>query len=399
MRLLARSTAVLAVAMSVGPSSAAPSGPTVASPVVSSPDKPQAFSCDPSKTVTFAVEKTPPSAAPTVTLKPFSTFSDALRAAQAKGACHVILEAGPGQYNESIDITIPHVKINSRTTPNAVLRGSITNKSGHWLELQTITIEHAPGTAIRQTGGRLSMLAVRIIDTDAVPGQVDSGIGLRVSGGAQVGVRLSVFERNAQAIRAEGDATRLWITGSVVTGGGANPDVRARMIAARGTGEFDVGAILVHQGATAWASSLTVQQAEINAIQVTRNARMRLEGTTIRTTSTTPAPVKVGGIGLSVRDGATVEWFRTSVSDSGGCGIATQGAYLTTNGGLISKAPVGACVIDPARQSPNCLQRGAEYREVGVPLQAPTYTPPAGLAPGAEPPCAHVAAEAAPAWL
>jgi hypothetical protein len=81
------------------------------------------------------------------------------------------------------------------------------------------------------------------------------------------------------------------------------------------------------------------------------------------------------------------------------CGILVKSASSTATGGSVTKASIGACVTDP-KMSVECLH-GAQYREVGIPLQADSYGLPDALPDGTRPPpppCPKVDAERPPSW-
>lgn len=386
-----------------GASAGAPPLPTAtSSPTARPPTLVAPRACDASNTLILSIEKPAPvvSIAPApAAAKPLTSFSDAVKLGQARGACFLTIEAGPGRYDESIDVTFPHLKIKGRGTPNAILHGSITNTSGRHLEIETLVLDHANKVAVRQVGGKLVMTGVRVQDTEEVAGDATSGVGVWISGGAQAVLRLSVFERNPQAIRAEDASTKLWTVMANASSTSVNSTLRSRMIAAHGSGEYEVGAVLVQRSASAFFNGLTLQDSALAALQVKGSARARLDNVTIRKTTATGGADSVGGFGIMVRDGAAVEWSRTTVNDSALCGFSVQGSTLTTNGGAVVKAPVGACLQDPVRQTTRCLQRGGtEYREVTIPLQAPSYSLPE-LGPTGEPVCTFVPAEPLPSWL
>jgi len=86
------------------------------------------------------------------------------------------------------------------------------------------------------------------------------------------------------------------------------------------------------------------------------------------------------------------------VTDAALCGIMVEAAGATLTGGFITQVPVGACLTDP-RMPVESLQK-AQFREVGVPLQADHYSLPSISLGGtpSPPSCPHVDLVTAPGW-
>jgi hypothetical protein len=219
-----------------------------------------------------------------------------------------------------------------------------------------------------------------------------------VSGGGQAIVGLSSFERNAHtAIRVEGAGTKAWLTGDIVRGTGIHPLARLQ-IAQPGDAQnsADIGAVLVTRQASAFASALTVEDSAVAGVNVSQQARLRLERSNVRRTTGNGG---VGGFAVNARAGGTLEWITTTVGDADVCGIVIKSAGASVNGGSVTKASVGACVTDP-KMPIACLQN-AQYREVGVPLQGDSYPLPNVLPDGTRPPpppCPKVDGERPPSW-
>ncbi len=321
---------------------------------------------------------------------PFGSFGAALSLAAKLKACGVNIAAERGEYVESITTQVRNVSIKSHTGGRPLLRGSITHTGGGFLGLTSIDIVGASRVAIRKIGGQASLLSVRVSDTVAVANEIDTGIGLWVSGAAEVVVRMSVFHHNAHnAIRAEGAGTRLWMSGTSVTNTGVNPLVRARIASSPSAPNMDVGAVLVTRDASAWLSSIAVVDSETAGIDVAERAKARLDRVVVlRTTGS-------GAQGVSAHNGAIVDAYLVNVADSATCGLAVAGASMTSNQGVISKAPVGACVTRP-QMSTRCLQRGTKYVDVGVPVTAETYALPS--VEDTEVSCTTIDAKPFPSW-
>jgi hypothetical protein len=321
--------------------------------------------------------------------RPFGSFAEALSA--GRKACSVTIEAGAGDYRESITLRGSRVKLKAHGPVRPVLRGSIDYAGGGWLEVEGLDVVGANPVAIKQVGGRLTLINVRVLDTGLDPRNADSGLGLWVSGGGQAIVLLSVFERNAHsAIRVEGAGTKAWLTGVVVRASGIHPLARAQAPA----NSADIGALLVTRQASAWANAVTVEDSAVAGVNVSQRARLRLERSNVRRTTSQGG---VGGFAVNARDGATLDWVTTVVSDADVCGISVNGAAATVTGGSVTRAAVGACVKDLA-MSLECLKK-AQYREVGVPLQAERYELPSLSTDAGPPPvCPRVDAEPQPNW-
>ena len=345
--------------------------------------------CDAARTLSFFVDRGAAGGDGSAA-RPFGSFGQALQAAAARDACKLTIEAGPGEYAESISTRIPSLAIKSRTSNRPVLRGSIDHTNGGLLELVSIDIVRANRYGIRQVGGRLSLVSVRITDTQAAPSEIDSGIGLWVSGGGQAVVRLCVLERNAMnAIRAEGQGTRAWLVRSIVRGTGAHPLALSR-IGADPHAQVDIGAVVVTRSAAAWLSGMTIEDSVMAGLTVTHGATVRLDHGVVRRVTGEAAR------GLHVASEATLEWIDTTVSDCVLCGVALYQAFATARGGSITRASIGLCTRSP--RSPTSCMRGPRYMDVRIPLQADSYEAPSlGGAP--EPACPGVPAEPLPPWL
>lgn len=342
------------------------------------------------RTFSFSVEAPGAANADGSAAKPFGTLGAAFAAVAKRNACALNIVLGSGEYAESIATTIPHVSIKSTTSRRPVVRGTIEHRGGGLLTLTGLDVAHASRVAIREVGGRVSLTGVRVTDTMALKNDIDSGIGLWVTD-AEAVVRFCYFERNgSNAVRVEGGPARLWMQADVVRDTGAHPLVLARSKSTPPLPNVDLGAVLVTRGAQAWLSGLTIEDSASAGIDVAERARARIEQVTVRRTTGD------GAQGIAVHNDAVVEAFNANVIDSKACGFAAISAALTSNNGVLTQAPVGACVSNP-RMNLSCLQRGTQYRVVGAPLQGDHYDVPAFNAP-TPPPCPSVDARAVPSW-
>ena len=336
--------------------------------------------------------------------RPYGSIPGALAAAIARKVCAVVILLGPGDYRDPVVIKLPHVKIGNRAAvvlaggsppPRPVVRASIEHRSGGLLELEGIDVRAPAGVAIRQVGGRMSLRGVSVAGTAAQPKNADTGIGLWVSDGGDAVVQSSTFLNNAhQGVRAEGPGTRLWVQTTTIRQTGVHPLVLTRMKASPQSGDFDVGALHVKRSASSWINNVTIDESAVSGVHVSQGARMRFERSIVNRTTSRD---NVGGHAVSALTGGQFEWLDSSVTEATICGVSVGEGLMTLNGGFITRTPVGACTRAPKSPS-DCLRRGTQYREVGVPLQGDRYPVPNPLGGSAALVCPSVPTEATPSW-
>lgn len=174
-------------------------------------------------------------------VSPVATIAEAIALARHSGACGADIHLVPGLYTENVDVPL-HLAILG-DGEGVFLEGSIFNGGGWDLRVERITIRSSPwpggivvdsqcasvteisrttvegatGSGIAQRGGKLRLGLSLIRGTTAVPGEAESGTGLRLTGGAKAVLGLVGLEENGGgALLASGEETGVYAAGLLV---------------------------------------------------------------------------------------------------------------------------------------------------------------------------------------
>jgi hypothetical protein len=181
---------------------------------------------------------------------PVATIAEAIALARKWGACGLEIHLAPGLYVENVDVTL-HLDILG-DGEGVVLQGSVVNRGGWDLRVDRITIRSSPwpggvvvesqcearteisrttiegatGSGVTQRGGTLRLGLSAIRGTVAVPGEPESGTGLRVTGGAKAVLGLVGIEENGGGgLLASGEETGVYAAGILVARNRVTPYV------------------------------------------------------------------------------------------------------------------------------------------------------------------------------
>jgi hypothetical protein len=256
----------------------------------------------------------------------------------------------------------------------------IVVQSGGALVLSRALLERNRYHGMIVGGSTVDASDVVIRDTRAETATLEGGRGIAAQSSAHVALARALLDRNQQA----GLSAHL---GAIV---------EAHDVVIRDTQPQESNA---GYGVGAWAqedSRITLTDARIEGAGLVGIAsllsavvtldRVVVSGVTESACAATTCAGRGGGFGLLAQYGGTLTASHFSVEDSFVCGVVVGQDSGRTGApsamdlldGTIDRTPVGACVqasaFDYAR-----LQPGVEYRDVGVPLRATSYSLPDAL--------------------
>jgi hypothetical protein len=334
---------------------------------------------------------------------PFGTISDALAAGTAQSACYVRLLLLGGTFPEIFTVPVPRLEIVASGGIN-IIHGGITSY-GSWLSLRGVTVNVVGSTGIRQVGGQLQLVGVSVANAATDSKNLDSGLGIWLSGGALATMDLVLLANNGhQALRIEGTGTEAWLSGVVVSNTGIHPGELARI--ADGTASEDdyVGAVQVSQRAKAIIKNSAITGSAVLGLDVDHGAQALLVRSSVSQTSSIPTgPFRAAGAyNIESRMGATVEGFYVLTRNATVDLVVYGGGLLTMHHGVVDAADIGLSFAGlpdvPGHWYPLCAGLdGTVYRAVGVPMQSGDYSPypsPDAVADPAR--CGHVADDPRP---
>jgi hypothetical protein len=137
---------------------------------------------------------------------PFRAIARAFEHAEELGAMKVRVILAFGQYDEEIVISRTTDIIGDENIPK-IMR--TVDAAGYGLKLENLEIRDAPGNAVLQEGGSLEMTNCRVVSTQRSSGDISSGRGVILSGGASAVITSCVFRSNeGQALLLTGADTR-----------------------------------------------------------------------------------------------------------------------------------------------------------------------------------------------
>lgn len=323
--------------------------------------------------------------------------------------------------------------------PDAVLGRGVTAQAGAHIELSRVVIERSRevGVAAFNPGSSIALADVVIRDTLG-RGDGEYGTGIQVLEGTRVtstrvvvershthgvsaagagatfeGTDLLVRDTDAErssrgygggVVAADGASTtltRALVLRSRQTGIGAGgvgttvsiSDVGVRDVASDlGSGRFGVG-VWAQNDAAIDGARVGVEACRTAGVGAVSGASVtlvdaRVDGVESAECAATTCPDEAAAIGAVAHlYGGTIRLTRFVIRDAASCGVAVgrapwdpadPGGAMDLEDGVISAVPVGACVqvegFDPSR-----LQLGVRYEDVGIPLQATSYTLPDAL--------------------
>ena len=309
---------------------------------------------------------------------PYGTIGDALTAGAVQGACDLRLQLLGGAFPESFAVTVPRLDITATGGIN-IINGAILN-TGNRLAVRGVVINAVGSTGIRQLGGRLQLFGVTVTNPTTDPKNLNSGIGLWLSDGAQATIDFVILTNNAhQGLRVEGPGTEAWLSGVVVSNTGIHPGVLAHMAA--GTAEEDYwGAVEVTRGAKAIIKYSTITGSVLRGLDVDHSAQALVVSSGITRTSDVPlGPFSTAGAyNLTSRKNASVETFRLFTRDAL-VDLVLDEAYLTMHHGVVGGADIGLAYgnlpVVPGQVGALCAGLdGTAFTDVVIPMQSGDLT-------------------------
>ncbi len=329
---------------------------------------------------------------------PFGTIGEALTAGATRGACHLRVLLRGGTFPESFVVPVPHLEVSAVGGRN-VIAGSIVN-TGRWLSLRGVVINATGAVGLRQDGGRLQLALVSVNDAQIDQKNIDSGVGVWLSGGALATLDLVVLDGNGhQAIRLEGAGTAAWLAGVRVSNTGIHPVQRARILSRTATADDNVGAVQVSAGAKAIIRFSSIMGSTVAGLHVDHGAEALVVRSQVsETREIVVGAVLIPAINVVSQFGAVIEAFflrsRVATADL----MVANDGFLTMHHGVIGTAEIGLVLVNltpvPGYSPFDCATLdGTRFTDVARPLQSdylPIPPDPLGEGPPPVPLCRHV---------
>jgi len=343
--------------------------------------------------------------------RPFQTIAEALAVAAARGLCAVELRISPAVYGESLTVT-RHTTLRGwgraktlvRPVVRPVVTGPVRNEGPHRLtiesvdfadtpdsaltvrsdcattELRRVTIARATHRGIDQEGGTLSADGLTVSDTRLAPGQVASGLAVRLAGGVRAVLQSATLRDNAgQALLVTGEGTKALARSVTVTGNRWPIGVVAQL-----------GAVTVDDRGLLLMESSAIDENQVIGLHVTNESRAHFRAGWIARTRSVDIPGfgHYLGINVGVHFSGVLELasFTASYAEWTGLQYAIGGVGTATDG-EVSHQPIGANVQTEPFEL-RCLQVRTGYRDNGANLDAASLPiPEDGHTPEAPPVC------------
>jgi hypothetical protein len=284
--------------------------------------------------------------------------------------------ADTGTTFEATDLTVRA----TRGTPGSGVGGNaMLLFDGAAATLTRVLLDDARlvGLGIAGTGSTVTAIDLRIRATGPQSSDGLLGRGLELQDGASLTVERAILEQNLNAgIFAA--ASHLSASGLIVRDTGSEPS----------DGSVGVG-IWAQEDATLDLSSTRVERSAfvgVAAVGATVTARgLVVDGVAAAACGATTCPTLGGGFGITSVFGGVASITGFEIRGAALCGVvvgeddpARAPTAMDLDTGVVGGSPVGACVQTTAFD-PERLHHAVTFVDVGVPLQATSYTLPMSL--------------------
>jgi hypothetical protein len=362
-------------------------------------------------TVTLFVQSGADPGSTGTAVAPFADIRSALAVAE-KIKCGVRIDVADGVYDES-GPQVPGPLTISRSLSvighgNATIDGSmlvtasgpvllqgleiadavdagirVTNPQAA-LRLNAVRVTHPAGYGVVQYGGALTLFGVEIANTTTTDKDPATGAALSISGGAHADLLFVFLHDNVHGLYATGAGTTVNASGLVVQNTRVHYGLPALIGAGscRGFGNNHFGGVEFSYGAVGTGFGWSIDQSALVGLYVHDGASVRVNGVEVSfatsVAGTGPHTDVCGGFDVAAMRGGQIELSRLAITDADVCGVVVgpeTGTGMDLHVGFITRVPIGACVQQDGYVVSRLADR-VEYRDVGVPLQATSYTLP-----------------------
>jgi hypothetical protein len=245
--------------------------------------------------------------------EPLASIAEAFERAETLGAMKVRVILSFGVYDEDVVIARPTDLVGDNNIPK--ITGSIDG-AGSNLVLENLEIREAQDTGVMQDGGTLEMINCRIVGTRRSGGDMSSGRGVRLSGGAEALITGCVFRSNeGQALLVTGEGTIATCCDVQATYNQAHPS--AVEYAVENNDVSVTGCIEVSDGAKLQMEEFDLSGNEFFGVLVRNGSSAHLRYGRINGTESSGTK---GGFNLAVLHGCAVE-LRHFVTSNAVCGM------------------------------------------------------------------------------
>jgi hypothetical protein len=288
----------------------------------------------------------------------FKSLPEAVEAAEAGDFCKVRidLEAGDFYLTQLLEPRVD-VSIRGASRDSTRIHGAIASH-GFDLELMTLTVQDATGTAVTSSHGHFAADQIRITGTRTVPGQLASGLGLLIVNATATLTNATFDSNEGRAIHVKGPLASLKAYDLAVS----DNDVNAEAVA---LDRWNGGAVAVTDKAIIDLTRADFFRNRHANLLASTGGRIYAEYLDIGPTyDLVDATASTPGAGLWLGAGTKSE-LHHFVIENGGIGVILWEAYLTGFNGLIrnNRYPyvVSDDVEDPYYDERRCLAYSSVY--------------------------------------
>jgi len=278
----------------------------------------------------------------------FATIKAALDYAESHKACGVKLTIDNGEYPDPLTITrntILMAKKTATTHKNPSISGSIHNLAGHKLFLENISIMNAQDVGLEQNGGELQMSNVLVAHTKAQPDLINSGLGVRLTGGVRASIgSLKLWDNASTALFVSGAATKVKIFDFTVWENRAHP-LAVKLVVQKSGGAISQGlaAVDVSDGALLLVEDYSIKNCEFIGLVARQNGRVHLKSGWVEGTRSVAASgsERYGGTNLQASELGRIELKNFSTRKAEACGLMAWGGYMKAATGEVKGNAIG----------------------------------------------------------
>lgn len=289
-------------------------------------------------------------------------------------------------------LALTRVQLSGTTGPTAVANGD-----GTVLEIRQAVLRKSDDDAVLASDGAQVRVEHAVVERSAGDGFFAGGAGatlavsdtlvrdvmpvfpsMRYGRGVQVYQAATVTLDRVVVVRAH--EAGIWVESSASTL--VATDVRVEEVLADVATSLLGAGIVAQQGGSAMLERVSVRSTRTFGMVANVDATIAGHDVSVRDVALADCALTTcgdvaGGFGVTAAWGASVRLDSFEVDGARPCGVAVvEGGGMDLAHGVVSHADVGACVQVPGFD-PERLHADVAYEDVGVPLQATTYTLPA----------------------
>jgi hypothetical protein len=286
----------------------------------------------------------------------FANIKAAFDYAHSRHACALMVKIDAGSYPEPLTITRKTALLAKtvgvgQTHKRPTISGAIHNLSGHALSLENIDILNAQDVGLEQNGGELHMSNVLVAHTKARQDSVDSGMGVRLTGGVQASIgSLKLWDNASTALFVSGAQTKVKIFDLTVWENKSHPRA-VKLHAQQGGGTFlqALAAVDVLEGALLLVENYAIKNCEFTGVVARKSGRVHLKAGWIEGTKSVAKvdSVSYGGTNLHATELGRIELKNFSMRKAAFCGLTAWGGYLKAATGEVRGNAIGFCGRNP----------------------------------------------------